>query len=219
MPIFEFTLFGITIAPTYYGTAYALGFLLGYFIVRRRGIVPKEKVDDLLFWVFLGVFLGGRLGYVLFYNPGYYLEHPLEIPMTWKGGMSFHGGVVGVILAMWWYAKKYREPFLKTADEVTLILPIGIMLGRIANYVNGELFGFAPYSGPFAMVVDGVPHFPSPLLEALLEGPVLFAILAYAASRNLRPGMVATTFLGAYAAFRILIEFFRMPDAQIGYVF
>ncbi len=109
--------------------------------------------------------------------------------------MSFHGGVAGVILAMWAYAKKYGEPFLKTADEVTLALPVGIMLGRIANFINGELFGFGPYSGPFAMTVDGVSRFPSPLLEAFLEGPALFALLWLVAARRPKPGTVAATFL------------------------
>ncbi len=169
MPVFELDFFGFRIAPTYYGTAYALGFALGYWLLRHRRVVSRERLDDLVLFVFLGVFFGGRLGYVFFYDPGYFLAHPWEIPQTWKGGMSFHGGVVGVILAMWAYAKKYREPFLQTADEVTLALPVGIMLGRIANYINGELFGFGPYSGPFAMMVDGIGRFPSPLLEALLE--------------------------------------------------
>ena len=128
MPIFEISLFGLRIAPTYYGLAYALGFLLGYLIIKRRAKVPASKIDDLVFWVFLGVFLGGRLGYVLFYDPWHYLANPWEIPMTWKGGMSFHGGVIGVTLAMWGYSKRYAESFLKTADEVTLVLPIGIGL-------------------------------------------------------------------------------------------
>lgn len=215
MPIFELNFPGVHIAPTYYGTAYAVGFLLGYLILKKRAVVKESRLDDLLFFAFLGVFIGGRLGYVLFYDLGYYLAHPIEIPMTWKGGMSFHGGVIGVIVAMWAYAKKYREPFLTTADEVTFVLPVGIMLGRMANYVNGELFGFSPYSGPFAMVAGGMKHFPSPLLEALLEGPVLFALLWWTASLKPRPGIVATTFLGGYAAFRIFAEFFRTPDAQV----
>ncbi len=218
MPIFELTLFGITVAPTYYGTAYAIGFLAGYAIVKRRGVVPRSTVDDLLWYVFLGVFLGGRLGYVLFYDLARYLESPLEILMPWKGGMSFHGGVVGVLLGMGAYALRFRQSFLKTADEVVFILPIGIGLGRVANFMNGELFGYAPYSGPFAMVVDGVGHFPSPLLEAVLEGPALFAVLYALSKRGLPPGTLGAAFLATYAAFRIFVEFFRLPDPQIGYL-
>jgi phosphatidylglycerol:prolipoprotein diacylglycerol transferase len=218
MPIFELDLFGLHIAPTYYGTAYAIGFLLGYLIVRKRGVVPHSKVDDLLFFVFLGVFLGGRLGYVLFYNLPYYLGNPLEILMPWKGGMSFHGGVIGVIVGMWAYSRKFREAFLRTADEVVFILPIGIGLGRVANYLNGELFGFAPYSGPFAMMVNGVPHFPSPLLEAMLEGPLLALVLVFFIRKNLTPGSLGAIFLVTYAVVRMFAEQWRLPDPQIGYL-
>lgn len=219
MPIFETVLFGVRIAPTYYGAAYALGFLAGYWLLKRRGNVSEERLEDLLLWVFVGVLLGGRLGYVAFYDPSYYLAHPGEILSTWKGGMSFHGGVIGVVLAMAAYAKRYGESFLKTADEVTLALPIGIALGRVANYVNGELYGFAPYSGPFPMFVGGVAHFPSPLLEATLEGPLLGLILWRVSKNKPFDGAVATVFLGGYAALRIFAEFFRLPDAHIGYFF
>ena len=218
MPIFEFDLFGVRVAPTYYGAAYALAFALGYWILGRRKAVPESRLDDLVFWTFLGVFLGGRLGYVLFYDFRHYLAHPAEIVQTWKGGMSFHGGVVGVILAMWGYSRGFREPFLRTADEVTYVLPIGLFLGRLANYVNGELYGYAPYSGPFAMLVDGKAHFPSPLLEAALEGPALFLLLHAVSRSDKRPGTVAATFLAGYAAARIFAEFFRLPDAQVGYL-
>lgn len=146
MPIFSFNILGLHIAPTWYGLAYALGFLIGYQILRSRKVFSETDLDNLLLFVFCGVILGGRLGYVLFYDFGYYLAHPVDILKTWNGGMSFHGGTIGVIVVMGLYAGKYRQSFLNIADQVTSILPIGLGLGRIGNYINGELLGFAPYS-------------------------------------------------------------------------
>lgn len=133
--------------------------------------------------------------------------------------MSFHGGVIGVLLAMWYVARAERVSYLKIADAVTSVLPIGLGLGRVANFLNNELFGYAPYSGPFAMLKNGVGHFPSPLLEAVLEGLVLFVCLWLVARKFRFPGSVASAFLVLYAIFRILVEFVRTPDAQIGYLF
>lgn len=146
MTIFDITLFGIHLAPTWYGLMYALGFTAGYFIIRRRRMLSEAELESLILYVFFGVVLGGRLGYVLFYNLPHYLAHPLEILQTWQGGMSFHGGVIGVIVAMWLFSRIHRKSFLIIADHVTSVLPIGLGLGRIGNYLNRELLGFSPYS-------------------------------------------------------------------------
>lgn len=143
MSIFSLTFFGIHIAPTWYGLMYALGFIAGYCIIRARKVLSDAELDALVFYVFVGVILGGRLGYVLFYDLSYYLAHPVDILKTWNGGMSFHGGMIGVIIAMYLFARKYRKSFLDIADQVTSVLPIGLGLGRIGNYINGELLGFS----------------------------------------------------------------------------
>lgn len=179
----------------------------------RRGHGPYFSL--LVSWVILG----GRLGYVLFYDFGYYLSHPVDVLRVWKGGMSFHGGTIGVLLAMWYVSKTERISYLRIADSVTSVLPIGLGLGRVANFLNNELYGYAPYDGPFAMYVTGVGHFPSPLLEALLEGPILFCILFYVAKKFPFPGSVSSSFLVTYAIFRISVEFVRLPDVQLGYFF
>jgi len=218
MPIFSITLFGIPIAPTWYGLSYALGFLIGYLILKRRKIFSESELDSLILYVFFGVLLGGRFGFVLFYHLPYYLAHPIEILYTWQGGMSFHGGVIGVIIAMILFARIHRKSFLLIADQVTSILPIGLGLGRIGNYVNGELLGFANYTGPFAVIQNGVSYFPSPLLEAVLEGVILFLILNYLLKKHPFPGKIASSFLLWYGVFRFCIEFVRTPDAGIGYL-
>ncbi|NCP77363.1 prolipoprotein diacylglyceryl transferase [bacterium] len=169
MTIFSITLFGIHIAPSWYGLMYALGFFIGYWILKRRKILSDVELESLIFYVFIGVLIGGRLGYVLFYNLPFYLANPLEIIQTWHGGMSFHGGVIGVIIAMILFSQINRKPFLIIADHITSVLPIGLGLGRIGNYLNGELLGFANYTGPLAVIKNGVSYFPSPLLEATLE--------------------------------------------------
>lgn len=183
MRIFEISLFGFTIAPTWYGLSYAIAFLVGYFFVRRHLSLPEKKMDILFFSIFLCGILGGRLGYVIAYNLPYFLAHPAEILATWNGGMSFHGGLLGGALGIWIGSKKIGVRFLKAADTIVCIVPFGIFLGRLANYVNGELYGFAPYNGPFPIIVSGVAHFPSPLLEAALEGVLLGGILLFTAWR------------------------------------
>ncbi|OIP53623.1 prolipoprotein diacylglyceryl transferase [Candidatus Gracilibacteria bacterium CG2_30_37_12] len=218
MTIFSITLFGIHIAPSWYGLMYALGFMSGYFILRKRKVLSEAELDSLILYVFGGVLLGGRLGYVLFYNLPYYLTHPIEIVQTWQGGMSFHGGVIGVIIAMFLFHQIHQKSFLMITDHITSILPIGLGLGRIGNYLNQELLGFAYYTGPFAVVKDGVPYFPSPLLEAILEGVALFIILFFLMKKNMFPGKIATSFLVGYGVFRFCIEFVRTPDVGLGYL-
>lgn len=223
MKIFEITLFGVTIAPTYYALMYILAFVVAWFFVKKFFTFKKsEHLDELFFLVGLGVIFGGRLGYVLLYNFSHYISHPLEIFMIWQGGMSFHGGLVGVILAVLFFAKKFDYPFWKVIDILAVITPIGLLFGRFGNYLNNELYGFADYNGPFAMVVAGVPHFPSPLLEMFLEGFVLFSIMAFLFFRTKmyeKTGKLSGIFLVSYAIFRIFVEFFRLPDAHIGYIF
>lgn len=218
MSIFSITFFWIHIAPSWYGLMYALGFIGGYWILKRRKIFSEWELDSLILYIFFGVLLGGRLGYVLFYNLSYYLAHPIEILQTWHGGMSFHGGVIGVIIAMILFAWIHKKTFFSIADSVTSIIPIGLGFGRIGNYINGELLWFSPYTGPLAVVKNGVSYFPSPLLEATLEGVILFGILYFLGKKNVFPGKVATSFLIWYGIFRFTIEFVRTPDIWLGYL-
>lgn len=217
MKIFEITLFGITIAPSYYGLMYAIGFLLGYWIILKRKKIEEDALDSLLIYIFFGVMLGGRLGYVLFYNLQYYIENPMKVFAVWNGGMSFHGGMIGVIIAMILFSVMNKKSFYMIADEVTAVLPIGLGLGRIGNYLNKELLG-RPYSGFLAVEKNGLSYFPSPLLEAFLEGIVLWFILLFIRKTKHTDGQVAWAFLFFYGVFRFLVEFIRIPDIQIGYI-
>jgi len=213
----------------WYGLMYVFGFLAAYLLVRYQARIfswrkMTEHLDSLNLAIILGVILGGRLGYVLFYNPGYYLRHPLEIAATWQGGMSFHGGCVGVLLAGWLYCRRHRLDFWKGADLYVVTVPIGLGLGRLANFINGELYG-RPTSLPWGMVfpqAGPLPRHPSQLYEALLEGVLLFALLW---SRKARPwqgypswphGSLLALFLVAYGTLRFLVEFVRQPDPQLG---
>jgi phosphatidylglycerol:prolipoprotein diacylglycerol transferase len=215
-------------ALRWYALAYVGGLLLGWFLTKRLVTRPgwritPEDVDDLLFYITLGVILGGRLGYVLFYNLPTYLEHPAQILMVWQGGMSFHGGLIGVLVAMAWFARSRRVPFLDVADAVAAITPIGLLFGRIANFINGELFGRVtdlpigvvfPNGGP-------EPRHASQLYEAFLEGLVLLIVLQWLARRPRTPadrGLIGGTFLLGYGIARFLVEFAREPDAQLGYL-
>ena len=213
----------------WYSLAYLAGFLLGWQYCMRLAkldlkIRPDDKdIDDFLPWAVLGVILGGRLGYVLFYNPSYYIGHPEDILKLWHGGMSFHGGALGVILALIIFPYIKKIPFLRLADMVCAAVPIGLFFGRIANFINGELYGRVTQS-QFGMVFPNggpVPRHPSQLYEAVLEGFVLFFILLFMmrsdAIRN-RPGIVSGAFLAGYGIFRSFIELFREPDAHIGFI-
>ena len=214
----------------WYALAYLAGFLLGWRYCMRlagwdEGYRPnRDDIDDFLTWVIVGVVLGGRIGYVLFYNFGYYSQAPLEALKIWHGGMSFRGGALGVIAALFIYPALKKFPPLRLCDIVCAAVPIGLFFGRIANFINGELFGRvtdAPWGIVFPRGGD-LPRHPSQLYEALLEGAVLFVILHLLvrndAIRN-RPGIVSGAFLMGYGVFRAFIEFYREPDEQIGLYF
>ncbi|MDN7351640.1 prolipoprotein diacylglyceryl transferase [Acetobacter senegalensis] len=214
----------------WYALSYIAGIVLGIALLRRLvRLAPRagtaEQADDFLGWVTLGVLLGGRLGYILFYQPGYYLTHPLAILKVWQGGMSFHGGALGVIIAMALFTWYNRINFLAFADRVTVAVPIGLGLGRIANFINGELWGReAPANLPWAMIfpdAGGIPRHPSELYEALTEGLLLFLVM-FAASRKQslreRPGFLAGLFLVGYGCARSFCEFFREPDSFLGFL-
>ena len=229
MKIFDITLFWIHIAPSYYWLMYALGFLAWYYIIKYRKQIPEKILDDLLIYIVLWVVLWWRLGYVLFYNFSYYLNNPINIFKVWEGGMSFHGWVIWVIIAMILFSKKYKINFYKLADQIALVLPIWLGLWRIWNYLNKELLGFSPYYWPLNINW----RFPSPLLEMFLEWIILFIILNYLYIKiplskpfpQREKGLVrfdwqiASLFLIFYWIFRIFVEaFFRMPDDFIWYI-
>lgn len=213
------------LAVRWYGLMYLAGFVAFIVLGRRRiaqGLAPgwtAEQIDDLLFYGVLGVVIGGRLGQVLFYEPAYYLAHPLEIPAVWKGGMSFHGGFLGVLAAFTLYARKAGKAWFDVADFVAPLVPLGLMFGRLGNFINGELWGRpADPSLPWAMVfpqVDSLPRHPSPLYQAGLEGLALFIILWWFASKPRPRAAVSAVFLGGYGLFRFIAEYFRSPDDGI----
>ncbi|MFO1035261.1 MAG: prolipoprotein diacylglyceryl transferase [Geminicoccaceae bacterium] len=216
------------LAIRWYALAYIVGILLGWWLARRLVARPgwlltPEQIDDLVFYLTLGVILGGRLGYVLFYKPLYFLGAPWEIPFVWQGGMSFHGGLAGVLVAMAWFARKHGLPFLEVADAVAAVTPIGLFFGRLANFINGELWG-RPSDVPWAIVFPNggpIARHPSQIYESLLEGLLLFAVLQFVAWRPRRPeerGLIGGIFLAGYAICRMFVEFFREPDAQLGYL-
>ncbi|MBL8446813.1 MAG: prolipoprotein diacylglyceryl transferase [Zoogloeaceae bacterium] len=204
-----------------YLAAFALFVLLGRRHAQRRPDMGwnAQQIDDLLFYGVLGVIIGGRLGEVLFYAPGYYLSHPLEIPAVWKGGMSFHGGFLGVLVAMAVYGRKSGRGFWAVTDFIAPLVPIGLACGRIGNFINGELWGRpADPSLPWAMVfpfVDDVPRHPSQIYQALGEGLLLFIVLWWFARRPRPTGAVSAAFLVGYGLLRFSAEFFRHPDPGI----
>ncbi len=211
----------------WYGVMYLLGFWGGWWLAIRRGrraFTPfsAQAISDLLFYIVLGVILGGRVGYTLFYNLPGFLADPLVIVRIWEGGMSFHGGLIGVLIAMGWYARTRKLTFFFVADFIAPVIPVGLLTGRIGNFINAELWG-APTSLPWGMVFPtdpaGLPRHPSMLYEAALEGLVMLIVLLWF-SRKPRPQMaVSGMFLLLYGSFRTLVELVRTPDAQIGYLF
>jgi phosphatidylglycerol:prolipoprotein diacylglycerol transferase len=211
----------------WYGLMYLVGFATAWALGRTRAKDPQRDwsgaaVDDLLFYIALGVILGGRLGYVLFYDLGRFVDDPSLIVRIWQGGMSFHGGLIGVAIAVWWFARTRGRTFFAVADFVAPCVAPGIVYGRIGNFINGNLWG-GPSDLPWAMVfpdarAGGVPRHPSQLYQALLEGLTLF-IIVWVYSRHPRPTMaVSGLFLAAYGVLRFPVEFIRVPDDHIGYL-
>lgn len=215
------------VAVHWYGLSYIVGIALGWGLLHDRaarsdGRWTRDQVADLVFYAALGGVLGGRLGYILFYNFESYLANPLGIFKVWQGGMSFHGGALGMSLALAWYARAGKRPFLELADFLVPVIPIGLGLGRLANFVNQELWG-APTTVPWGVVftnpaAGGVARHPSQIYEALLEGLLLFVILNLVARRPRPTGLLLGLFLMFYGLFRFAVEFVREPDAHIGYL-
>ena len=225
-PNFDPVAFSIgPLAVRWYGLMYLLGFGLAWWLGIRRidaGKAPidRRQFDDLIFFAVLGVILGGRLGYVLFYKPDYYAAHPLEIPAVWQGGMSFHGGLLGVMAAMALAARKHKLGFLRLMDFIAPLCPLGIAAGRMGNFINGELWG-RPTDLPWGMIFRGagdVPRHPSQLYEFTLEGLVLFALLWWFSSKPRPAGQVSAMFLIGYGCLRFLGEFAREPDSFLGFL-
>jgi len=221
------------LAIRWYALAYIGGLLIGMWLVRKLvqrtpAVAHPDRVSDFLTWATLGVVLGGRLGYVLFYQPFRFLTHPLQILEVWGGGMSFHGGMLGVAVAIVVYCRRNRINVLGFADRIAVAAPIGLFLGRIANFINGELWGRpAPDWLPWAMIfpseaAGGLPRHPSQLYQALLEGVVLFIVMLLLARSEwirARYGMLTGIFLCGYAVARFTGEFFRQPDPFLGFLY
>jgi phosphatidylglycerol:prolipoprotein diacylglycerol transferase len=210
----------------WYGLMYLIAFLVGWALGRYRVKQPgsgwtAEQMDDLVFYIALGVILGGRIGYILFYSFSNFLHDPLVLFRIWEGGMSFHGGFLGVLLAMGLFARKYHKGFWPTVDFIAPLIPPGLFFGRIGNFINGELWGRVtdvPWGMVFHQTGDGLPRHPSQLYQAALEGVALFLIV-WLFSAKPRPTMaVSGVFALSYGVFRFLVEFFRQPDAQVGYL-
>lgn len=209
----------------WYGMMYLLAFAVGFRIIKslcrhRNLTASKEAISDLFFYVMLGVILGGRLGYVLFYNLNFYFHHPLSILAVWEGGMSFHGGLLGVIIASWIFCYKKGLPTLLMGDILVTAASLGLGFGRIGNFINGELWGRTT-DLPWGIVFPGggpLPRHPSQLYEAFLEGVVLFILLLWMHKKRVAVGIPFFSFFFFYGSFRFFVEFFREPDAQLGFL-
>ena len=213
----------------WYSLAYIISFLLGLYLVKyfnqkNKNKISGKKIENFFIWSVLGVILGGRIGYVIFYQLNYFLIEPLYIFYIWKGGMSFHGGLLGMIISIFIFSKKNNVSFFYLADLVSLVTPIGLFFGRIANFINVELIGRVT-NFPFAMIypsVDNLPRHPSQLYEAFFEGILLFLILFFLFQQSIKKhskGIISGFFLLFYGIFRFLIEFIREPDSHIGFIY
>ncbi|WP_170607250.1 prolipoprotein diacylglyceryl transferase [Ruegeria arenilitoris] len=238
--LFSISIFGMELALRWYALAYIAGILIAWRMaagaLRRPTLWPAdtppikpEQLEDFITWIILGVILGGRLGFVLFYQPGYYLSHPLEILMVWQGGMAFHGGLLGVVIATYVFARRHDIAILSLADLVAYTVPPGLFLGRLANFINAELWG-RPSELPWAVIFPGAAaqdcpgviagvcaRHPSQLYEAILEGLLLGGLLLWLVYRRdcfRTPGFVMGVFLAGYGISRFIVEFFRQPDVQ-----
>lgn len=218
MTIFDITLFGIHIAPSYYGLMYAIAFLAGYYYILKKDILTKDQLESLFLYVIFWVILWGRFGYILFYDLSFYLNDISNIVKVWQGWMSFHGWAIWLILSVILFAKVHKVNFYKLIDEIVYILPLWLFLWRIGNYLNKELLWF-PYTGFLAVEKNWGSYFPSPLLEAFLEWIVLFVIFYFLYKKRSFYGQIWVAFLIGYWVFRTFVElFFRLPDPQIGYI-
>ncbi|HGM7035647.1 TPA: prolipoprotein diacylglyceryl transferase [Serratia marcescens] len=245
-PKFDPVIFSIgPVSLHWYGLMYLVGFVFAMWLAVRRTNKPgsgwtKDEVENLLYAGFLGVFVGGRVGYVLFYNLPLFLDNPLYLFKVWDGGMSFHGGLMGVILVMFWFARRTKRTFFQVSDFIAPLIPFGLGAGRLGNFINGELWGRVTTDTPWAMLFPSsrsedvalaaadpsllpllnqygvLPRHPSQLYELLLEGVVLFIILNLFIRKPRPMGAVSGLFLIGYGAFRIIVEAFRQPDAQLG---
>lgn len=226
----DLTSLGLPIQVHWYGLTYLVAFLLFLWLASRRVTKPwfaeqgwsRRDVEDILFYGVLGVIIGGRLGYVLFYKPAYYMAHPLEVFYVWRGGMAFHGGLLGVVVALWIYARLHERPYLQLMDLIAPCVPTGLASGRIGNFINGELWGrVADPTLPWAMVFpqaqDGLARHPSQLYQFLLEGLLLFGLMWWGVGAKRRPwGQVSAAFLMGYGSLRFVAEYFREPDSFLG---
>ncbi|MGB8663653.1 MAG: prolipoprotein diacylglyceryl transferase [Serratia inhibens] len=245
-PKFDPVIFSIgPVSLHWYGLMYLVGFVFAMWLAVRRANKPgsgwtKDEVENLLYAGFLGVFVGGRVGYVLFYNLPLFLDNPLYLFKVWDGGMSFHGGLLGVILVMFWFARRTKRTFFQVSDFIAPLIPFGLGAGRLGNFINGELWGRVTTDTPWAMLFPGsrgedvaiaaadpqllpllnqygvLPRHPSQVYELLLEGVVLFIILNLFIRKSRPMGAVSGLFLIGYGVFRIIVEAFRQPDAQLG---
>jgi phosphatidylglycerol:prolipoprotein diacylglycerol transferase len=210
----------------WYSLSYIVGILLGWILGKKFFIINQEikkKFDDYITYLILGVIIGGRIGYVLFYDLEYFSKNLIDVLKIWQGGMSFHGGLIGVIAVSTWFAKKNNQNPFEYLDVVSLVAPIGIFFGRISNFINSELYGVETNFlwGVKFVKIDELYRHPSQLYEAFFEGLVLFLILLYFRKKRFlkRPGLISAIFLFFYSIFRFIIEFVREPDEQLGYLF
>ena len=219
MTIFEITLFGITIAPSYYGLMYAIWFLYGVWYLKKYSNYTSAQQESLFLYVFMGTILWGRLWYVLFYNFSLYLSNPWDILKIWDGWMSFHGWFLWVVIALYIFSLRQKVRFWKLADIIAMIIPVGLFFGRLGNYLNKELLWFE-YTGPLAVVTVKWSYFPSPLLEATGQWAFIFILFYFILKKPAFAGQFAALFLILYGTIRTIIEIYiRTPDAQIGYYF